>query len=124
MPYESLLYKTSEYIPQCDVSFTDTDSILYRLMYRMLAENIFSREAADGTDMHTMEETEMCPFVYAGPSDLTNDDYTDYSTWKCGPVNFTWDDDEKVWSAGSLGIHHHLDNSETEGGLAFAYFFR
>jgi len=104
------------------VDLSDPSKKVFRLMYRVLGQQLALKE---GNTLYYDVDTEICPFVYFGPTDLSNDaDIGDMSKWALGPVDFQWNDDEKVWEAGGLKIHHHINNTKEQGGIAFAYFFR
>lgn len=92
----------------------------YKLLYRLLRQQ---SSYVQGRDLLYMANHYMCPILYAGPPDLTRsiDIISDISNWKLGPIQFFWDDEEKLWS--SFPTHHHLTENKAEGGICFCYLF-
>ena len=100
-------------------------SIGGRLMLLVTRNRISNKNEVDNQTFNL--ETFKAPLLYSGPEDVKASDYDLPNTWKVGPINLSWNETEECWDAtggGGMEIHHHLDNSLQQGGLAFAYFFR
>jgi hypothetical protein len=100
-------------------------SIGGRLILLATRNHINNKSEIDSQTFHI--ETFKAPLFYSGPEDVKADNYDLPNTWKVGPINLSWNETEECWDAtggGGMVIHHHLDNSLVQGGLAFAYFFR
>ena len=113
---------TSQYeLPNIQLDINDTDSLLYRLLANVIREGFV---AYDDVGVIDIENPLVNPIIFIGPPDPFDDDQlNDMDLWKAGPIYLQWDEQSKVWTGG-IGIHHHLDNSTQQGGIAFAYFFR
>ena len=110
-----------ESYPQLEVDASDQSLIAYRLLYPFLSQSV---SVDQGKSTYYKCNPIYSPFIFCGPEDVTNDTHiANVTKWKIGPVCFLWNEAEKVWTA-ALNIHHHLDNTIQEGGIAHAYFFR
>lgn len=118
-------------LPNIELDINDKTSLLYRLLLRLISKGFGAYENKNESTGQTevtgeidIDDTMINPIIFVGPSDpFDEDNASDISKWKTGPIYLKWDDDQKVW-IGGVGIHHHLSNTTQQGGIAFAYFFR